>query len=263
MCGQHAPLLTTEAAQSTECEAQIRRAVEENERLQVVDPCPAEGVRAAVRHWRELGASESVCYIIEKGVKLRLHKLPPVTPPQTAPAQLDEALREYAELGAMRRLTADEVATTKQWVRAFPRQKRDTGKVRLITNLKPLNQCFKTPHFKADSWNTLTAMLRDHPENVWGVTVDLRHWFFHLYLHTSSQRWTRIRTKDGGIQFQKLPFGLACSPLWTARLANVIIKSLRDRGLVLVYMWKTSYSLGGAGNKFSMPWNNWWSCSIP
>ena len=82
-----------------------------------------------------------------------------------------------------------------------------------------VNNKFETPQrspqyppFKQDCWSTVTTLLQSHPECKWAASIDLRNWFFHLGLAPQGQRWVRVRTPEGGIQFNAMPFGLQSSP---------------------------------------------------
>ena len=44
-----------------------------------------------------------------------------------------------------------------------------------------------------------------------------------------------MKTLEGGIQFNALPFGLQCSPYWTHKLARPLISYLRNLGVKLVW----------------------------
>ena len=113
--------------------------------------------------------------------------------------------------------------------------KPHTSEVRLITNLKPVNQHLHTPKFKQDTWTTVMQTLKFNPLHRYAVTLDLRHWFFHLGLHPQAQRWVRIRTPQGGVQMNALPFGLQSSPYWSTRLSRPVQKFLREKGIAFVW----------------------------
>ena len=74
-----------------------------------------------------------------------------------------------------------------------------------------------------------------NPQLTWAVVVDLSNFFFHLGLHPSAGRWIRIKTAMGNFQWTALPFGLHCSPYWTARMAHVVEGALRGQGVHLIW----------------------------
>ena len=149
--------------------------------------------------------------------------------------ELENQMEEYIQLGVARPLTQVETQTTKCWVQTFGREKPNSSKVRIITNLKPLNQCFRVDNFRSDHWGTVLQTLQNHPHCHWGVTLDLKDWFFHLGLHPQTQRWIRVKGRKQSIQMLALPFGLQSSPFWSHRLSKVILQHLRGLGFVLCW----------------------------
>ena len=77
--------------------------------------------------------------------------------------------------------------------------------------------------------------LQDHPSHSWGVTLDLKDWFFHLGLHRQTQRSVRVKGHHQSIQMLGLPFGLQCNPFWAHRLCKPMLQHLRGMGFVLCW----------------------------
>jgi hypothetical protein len=180
------------------------------------------GPRQNISEWESLGADKTLIRVIKHGVKLPLVGTPAPNHPRAVQTELLPTLEEYAALGVLQPLSSTQIIHTKYWVHTFSRPKANSHKLRLITNLKPLNQFLHTPSFKTDTWTTVTSVLKNNPDLKWAATLDLRNWFFHLGLHPQAQRWIRLKTKEGGYQFSTLPFGLQCSPYWSTRLAKPI-----------------------------------------
>ena len=137
-----------------------------------------------------------------------------------APA-LRRVVQEYAHEGAVRPLDPEKAATTRYWVPVFGEPKKDGG-LRLIRNLRRLNRCFPTDRFKMDNRETLRMALKN-PALQWGLTLDLKSWFHHLQIHSSSRRWMRFKLRTGeAFEIEALPFVLSCSPYWAHRLSKAI-----------------------------------------
>ena len=206
-----------------------------NQDLKSLGP-PFMGPRSRLTDWETLGADKIVLQAIKVGVRLNLQQLPPPTPhaPCLSPA-LEDQMQEYIAMGVARPLTLLESQNTRCWVHTFGREKPHSPKVRIITNLKPLNQCYALDRFKGDHWGTVLQTLQDHPHCRWGVTLDLKDWFFHLGLHPQTQRWVRVRGHNQSVQMLGLPFGLQSSPFWAHRLAKPMLQHLRGRGTVMCW----------------------------
>ena len=59
---------------------------------------------------------------------------------------------EFLATRAMIKLTRDEASRTKVWTQVFGRAKKESSKIRLITDLQHLNQCHQVPRHKAKLW---------------------------------------------------------------------------------------------------------------
>jgi len=133
-------------------------------------------------------------------------------------------------------MSQPETQSTRHWAPILGRRKSDSGKNRIITDLRQLNSArAQPPKFKTDNWQTVVDCLSLNPHLTWGAVVDLSNFFFHLGLHPSAGRWIRIKTEMGEFQWTAQPFGLHCSPYWTGRPAQVVAKTLRHQGVYLIW----------------------------
>ena len=169
-----------------------------------------------MERWEAFTRDRVLLKAIERGVHLCLDHLPPPsnpTLPRSERKDIKAKLTELEQTGVTRRLTEQEFSETRHWTRIFLRDKKDSSDKRLITDLRPLNGCYKTPAFKQDTWATVLSTLEDDKWN-WAAKLDLKDFFYHLGLDKTSSRWIRVKVGNEGWQFQALPFGLACSPYW-------------------------------------------------
>jgi len=118
-----------------------------------------------------------------------------------APPLLNEAIAEYLALSVLRRMNKPETQSTRHWALVFGRRKSDSGKIRMITDLRQLNSAWaQPPKFKTDNRQTVGDCLSFNTHLTWGAMVDLSNSFFHLGLHPSAGRWIRIKTEMGDFQ---------------------------------------------------------------
>ena len=136
--------------------------------------------------------------------------------------------------GTVVRLDRETTKRTKFWTPVFLIPKKESSKVRLISDMRTLNNCFQCPKHQPDTWKTVLQLLQSQ-QFLWGLTLDLRSWFHHLALHRRSQRWVRYQVHHQAYQQIALPFGLKCSPFWSHRLSHPILKYLRSQGITLVW----------------------------
>ena len=199
--------------------------------------CQFMGPQKNIHSWEQLGADKVLLEAIRKGIKAPLHQIPGPSKNKklqcTTPQHLEQLTRtigEYCQTGAIRKLTSDEQARTKTWVPIFPRLKKDSGKIRIITDLRELNQCHGTPKHKPDNWKTVLNKINNRKLQ-WAIKLDLKGYYHHLKLHPNTQRWMRIQINNQGYQLIAMPFGWSLSPFWANKLAKPIKRWLNQKGI--------------------------------
>jgi hypothetical protein len=148
--------------------------------------------------------------------------------PQPPDAEALKTIGEYLRQKVIRRLSAEETKRTRFWIPVFTRPKKNSDKVRLITDLRKLNECHAAQKHKAENWNLVCETIRD-PRWQWGLTLDLKSFFHHLQMGPKLQRWMRFRLGHQAFQITAMPFGWSLSPYWAHRLARPIREWLNQQ----------------------------------
>ena len=193
--------------------------------------CPFLGPRQCLPAWRTMGADPVLLHCIERGVNAPMHRVPAPNQPRAPPPdpQLMATIGEYLEQGVVRRLTRGETKRTRAWIPIFAIPKKDSGAIRLITDMRALNACHDVQKHKAESWAQVQEVLND-PRWSWAITLDLKSWFHHLAMHPKMQRWMRFRVGGQGYQILGMPFGWSMSPYWAHRLARPVREWMHQQG---------------------------------
>ena len=170
--------------------------------------CPFLGPRQCLPAWVELGVDKVLLTGIARGVAAPLHGIPAPNHAKPGPwsKEVGETIGDYLRTGVIRELHATERARTNFWVPTFPRAKKDGG-IRLITDLRRLNDCQRVRHHKSETWTQVLDVLAD-PKLTWAVKLDIKSFFHHLEVRGDLQRWMRFR------------IGPAHSKFWGCRLAG-------------------------------------------
>ena len=131
------------SSQTMQMTGQLSKDLEENHSK--ANQCQWQGIRDNLQHRQNITHDTILLQAIQHGVKAPLqyflnpntHKL------RNFPAQqeITETIGEYLKTKALRPVTAKELQQTKYWVPIFGRAKKGSEKVRLITDLRDLNQC--------------------------------------------------------------------------------------------------------------------------
>ena len=213
--------------------SQIQMALEQN--AQQAHTCQYMGLREKLDSWKQLGADNVLLQAIQTGARAPMNSIPcPNMYQKTLSSKDSDSLQatigEYLQTGVVRPLTPQEEMKTKYWVPTFPRPKKDSNKIRIITDLRGLNMCHSTPKFKSENWSQILSTLQE--ENMdWGMTMDLKGYFHHLMVHPQTQRWMRIRVGTQTFQLVAMPFGWSASPYWANKLSKPLRKWLNQMGI--------------------------------
>lgn len=212
----------------------IMQALEANARQ--APKTPFLGPRANFQAWKEIGADKVLLTGIQHGVASPLHRIPQKLPPRKAPVSeaVAQTIREYSDTGVICKISKEIEARTHTWTPVFPREKRGSNKVRIITDLRALNAAHKVPRFKTDNWSTVVEVLKQH-DLAWGVTLDLKSFFHHLEVSPKIRRWMRFKIGEQAWEIRGMPFGWACSPWWAHKLARPIQAKLNEMGIIHVW----------------------------
>eukprot|EP00117_Sycon_ciliatum_P013786 scpid46822/ scgid14313/ Transposon Ty3-I Gag-Pol polyprotein; Gag3-Pol3; Transposon Ty3-2 TYA-TYB polyprotein; Capsid protein; p24; Spacer peptide p3; Nucleocapsid protein p11; Ty3 protease; p16; Spacer peptide J; Reverse transcriptase/ribonuclease H; p55; Integrase p52; Integrase p49 len=101
---------------------------------------------------------------------------------------------------------------------------KKNGKLRLIINLRRLNQNVVAPRFRYENISSL-------PETVqpgdWCTSIDLRNGFYHVPIHPESRPYLGFAWRGNFYQFRVLPFGLAVSPWAFTKKMRQVLKHVR------------------------------------
>lgn len=187
--------------------------------------CPYLGPRLTIQQWKLMGADNVLLSAINIGVKGPLHSIPTKTHQKETPRnqEMENAIGEYLKNNTVRPLNKAEAERTQIWTPVFPRPKKNSEKVRVITDLRALNSCHHIPKHKQETWKSVQTLLQDKKLK-WGLTLDLKNFYHHLQMHPKMQRWMRFKMGTTGYQILGMPFGWALSPWW----ANKFIKPIRS-----------------------------------
>ena len=150
--------------------------------------CQYLGPRLKIQAWEQLGANKVLLHVLRHGVKAPLRQTPPQNHPrpQFSPS-LEATIVEYLETAAIRELTQVELNRTRHWTPIFPREKKDSHKVRMITDLQQLNQCHDVKKHRAETWKNIMQVVKNK-DLQWALTLDLKGYYHHIAVHAATQR---------------------------------------------------------------------------
>ena len=82
---------------------------------------------------------------------------------------------------------------------------KSSGDLRVILNLKQINQFIPVQHFRME---TLSVILPQLSSQDWAATIDLKDAYLHVPIHPQSRRLLGFSFEDRTFLYKVLPFGL-------------------------------------------------------
>lgn len=111
---------------------------------------------------------------------------------------------------------------------------KKSGKFRLITDLRVLNNHCVVPSFKNEDIRTVADLVQ--PDD-YMISVDLQDGFFHIPVAVHHRQYLGFQWNGHYYQWKVLPFGLSCSPYYFCKTMRPIVAFLREWDLrVMVYV---------------------------
>ena len=122
----------------------------------------------------------------------------------------------------------------------FPVTKKN-GDLRIILNLKPLNEHVAYEHFKMEHLNTAVGLME---QNCFMASIDLKDAYYSISIHEDFRKFLRFYWNGKLYQFTCLAQGLSCAPRLFTKIMKPVFGKLRSEGLLSVYYLDDSLLLG-------------------
>jgi hypothetical protein len=112
----------------------------------------------------------------------------------------------------------------------FSIPKKD-DKVRLILNLKNLNEYVRYSHFKMDTIHTALDLIT---KGCWMASLDLKDAYYSVGIHPDSQKYLKFSYKSKLYKYTAYPNGLSSCPRNFTKLMKPVLCVLRTKGHIII-----------------------------
>lgn len=189
-------------------------------------------VQQAAVHWAQF-RDKYVLSVIQQGLKLHwvegFDPLHPATDfrPRFAiknpplPPEVKALIEEMVADGSLLEINGQEAMCISP---IFAIDKKEKGKLRLITNLRGVNDFLETTPFHLPSLQQILPFIK---KGMWATSVDLKAAYTHLPIHPRDKPWLVFQYEGHFYQHQALPFGLSVAPREWQRLMDPIVQHVR------------------------------------
>ena len=178
--------------------------------------------------WQEISDDSFILSCIE-GYKLEFLSLPvqKFLPPvlkfnETEFKEIDAEIGRLLDIGAIVPCSHE----IGEFVSNIFSRKKSNGKVRVILNLKPLNQFLVYEHFKMEHIDFVSDLVQ---EGDWFCSVDLSDAYFAVSIHDDFCKYLKFVWNGSLYMYKVMVFGLASAPRIFTRICKPILATLRGR----------------------------------
>jgi hypothetical protein len=126
----------------------------------------------------------------------------------------------------------------------FGRPKKD-GSVRLILNLKQLNEKIVYRHFKMDTIHNVISMVRP---NCYMASIDIKDAYYAVNIDQEDQKYLKFKWRSQYFCYQVLVMGLSSAPERYTKLMKPVYAQLRKQGFESVGYLDDSFLKGDTFN---------------
>jgi hypothetical protein len=116
--------------------------------------------------------------------------------------------------------------------RVFGVPKKDTGRLRPVFNLKPLNKHVRVRRFRMATLTSVKQMIRPGD---WGVKLDIKDAYLHIPIHPSHRKFLRFMWRRRPVQWKVLPFGLNTAPRTFTQVTHPVKAQCTQQGWRVVF----------------------------
>ena len=119
--------------------------------------------------------------------------------------------------------------STSSWAAAPVLIRKKDGSIRWCLDYQLLNSVTKKDVFPLP---LMTECIDALDENIWFSKLDANSAYWQIPVHPDSKAKTAFRTRQGLFEFNKLPFGLSCSPSTYARAMGLVLRGLNWKAVL-------------------------------
>ena len=120
------------------------------------------------------------------------------------------------------------------------------GNIRLILNLKKLNDFVEYYHFKMDNIHTALKLIT---KNCWMASLDLKDPYYSVPIHTDSQKFLKFFYQGHLFKFTAFSNRLSSCPRKFTKLYKPILATLRLKGHIIICYIDDLFLLGISYNE--------------
>ena len=192
------------------------------------DSVTGERLKKNLDVWNEMGASKFVMDVIQRGYYLPFNRIPKVKFMRNHKSCehhsefVKQSVMELVRSGAGKPISQSEVAF------CSPLGVVEGRKLRLILDLRGVNECLTLKKFKLDDIRMATQI---YQKNDYVVCFDLKSGYHRINIAEEHHKYLCFSWEGKFFSFTVLPFGLSSAPYIFTKVVRVLVKFWRASGV--------------------------------
>ncbi len=176
--------------------------------------------------WKHIGAPDYILDWIANGVPIPFNDIHPsfYHPNRPLSRQYTEfvsaELKKLLQYGVIS--ACQDRPTCVSTINVVPKR---GGKLRLVVDLRHLNEFSSAPKFRYENIETVCELVQSNDHL---ATLDLENGFYHIKVREKHRRFLGIEWKGRYYRFNVLPFGANFSPYYFCKIVRCVVQYLRD-----------------------------------
>ena len=195
-------------------------------------------------NWEKLTSDKLILSIIKAGIAIDFHTLPrcPCAHPicHLNPTQQEAITSEIQHLLSLGVISETSYTPDRYISSVFTTEQRDHS-LRMILNLKKLNEFVNYVHFKMESLNDVLCLIQP---GVWMGSVDLQDAYYSVQVQMSYKKFFTCYWQGRFYEYNHMSDGYAQAPLLFTKLMKQPFGFLRKQDLLSVIYLDDSYLQG-------------------
>ena len=196
--------------------------------------------------WKKLTSDKFILDIVRTGLKIEFFKLPAtqysfheIKLKENEVLAIDDEIGKLLLKGVIKKCFKEENDFISS---VFTRDKAD-GTLRMILNLKKLNQHVTYNHFKMESLKNVLDIIQP---GAWMASVDLKDAFYSIPVNANFQKYLKFQWKNEYYKYVSMPNGYGEAMRIFTKVMKVPFSFLRKKGLLSVIFVDDTYLQGNS-----------------
>ena len=180
--------------------------------------------------WREITSDPNILHYVQ-GVKISF--VEGVVPHQQAyrpsvfNAQQHDIVHNEIQSLLLKGVLKESHSEPGEFVSTIFLRPKSDGSFRMILNLKQFNESVEYHHFKMDTLDTVTRMMKP---GCFMASVDLKDAYYTVPIHPDHQKYLKFMFNGSLYQYTCLPNGLSSAPRIFTKLLKPVYSTLHNKG---------------------------------